>query len=175
MRKRVLLNSRKSTRFDTSIQLTINQLLDSLHVIYTREKIIEYYAVDNYLDEYNLIIEVMGDYWHTFPLKYNKEKYKINDMQQRGLLKDKQKHAYILNHYGIEILYLWEKDINTNLGLCKQLLLKYIQQKGKLENYHSFNWTFDKNRCLVLNHNIIIPYQQQTSKEYSSLLKKNIS
>ncbi len=36
----------------------------------------KYYAVDNYLDKYNLIIEVMGDFWHCHPLKYTKDTMK---------------------------------------------------------------------------------------------------
>jgi hypothetical protein len=31
---------------------------------YLNEKQFQYFAVDNYLEEYNLIIEVMGTYWH---------------------------------------------------------------------------------------------------------------
>ena len=61
-------------------------------------------------------------------------------MQQRTILKDKQKKTYILNHNNINILYLWETDINKNPELCELLILEYIKNHGHLEHYHSFNW-----------------------------------
>ena len=114
----------------------------------------------------------MGDYWHVSPLKYNENKYLINKTQQNGLLHDKQKHTYIKTHNNIEILYLWENDINNNIELCEKLILKYINNNGKLENYHSFNWEL-KDGNLFLCNQIIIPYQDMKSDDYRNLLKNN--
>lgn len=168
----ILKNSRSAKRFDSGIQLSINDLLEQNNIEYKREEIFKYYAVDNYLPNENLIIEVMGDYWHSNPLRYNTDKYQLNEMQARGIVKDKQKHSYILNHENIEILYLWETDINNNLELCKNLILKYVETNGKLENYHSFNYFLDKNRELHLRNNIIVPYQDMSIDEYRHLIKE---
>lgn len=174
LRITALKNSRSAKRFDSNIQLKINNILDKNNIKYEREYIIKYYAVDNYLLDYNLIIEVMGDYWHTNPLKYNDNMYKINKIQQNGLLHDKQKHTYIKNNNNIEILYLWETDINNRYELCEKLILEYIKKEGILKNYHSFNWDY-KEDSLFLCNNIIIPYQNMHSNEYKHLFVKNIS
>ena len=172
--KRVIIeNSRSSKRFDSKIQLLVNDMLDKNNIKYKREYIIKYYALDNYLTESGLMIEVMGDYWHTSPLKYNENKYMINEMQQRGLQHDKQKHTYIKNHYNIEILYLWENDIEQNLELCEALILEYIRKNGILKNYHSFNWNYE-NKTLSLNEDLIIPYQDMKTDEYRHLIKKKV-
>ena len=171
IRLTVLNNSRNAKRFDSKIQLKINDVLNNHSINYEREYIIKYYAVDNYLTEYNLIIEIMGDYWHTNPLKYNENKYQINEIQQKCLQHDKQKHTYIKNHNNIEILYLWETDINNNLDLCEALILRYIKNKGVLENYHSFNWKYEDD-SLILCEKLIIPYQDKTTDEYRHLIKK---
>ena len=172
IRNNILKNSRSSKRFDSNIQLSVNNILEKNKINYEREYIVKYYAIDNYLTDYNLMIEVMGDYWHVSPLKYNENKYLINKTQQNGLLHDKQKHTYIKTHNNIEILYLWENDINNNIELCEKLILKYINNNGKLENYHSFNWEL-KDGNLFLCNQIIIPYQDMKSDDYRHLLKNN--
>lgn len=174
MKLRILKNSRSSKRFDSKIQLSINKILDDNQIKYIREYIVGYYAVDNYLVDNNLIIEVMGDYWHTSPLIYNENQYKINETQRRGIQKDKQKYSYIKNNLNIEILYLWEYDIDNRPDLCKDLIQLYISENGILNNYHSFNWSFDETNRLVINHNIILPYQQQNIEDYRKLFKPKV-
>ena len=115
----------------------------------------------------------MGDYWHTSPLRYNKDKYLISKLQQRGLQHDKQKHTYIRNHLNIEILYLWEYDIDNNPVMCEELIKLYIKRNGILPNYHSFNWKYS-NDVLHLNKKTIIPYQDMKTDEYRNLIKKKV-
>lgn len=171
MRENLIKNARNAKRFDSKIQLCINDILDKNHISYKREYIIKYYAIDNYLTDFGLMIEVMGDYWHSSPLKYNSDKYQLNEMQAKWLLHDKQKHTYITNHNKIEILYLWEHDINNNIKLCEELILNYIHSNGQLDNYHSFNWEYINNE-LKLKSNIIIPYQNMEASAYKHLIKK---
>lgn len=141
---------------DTGIQVIINKLLDNAKINYINEYNCKYVSIDNYLNKYNLMIECMGQYWHTDNRKYKKINYV---MQRKRITKDKAKHTYIKNNYNIEILYLWEKDIIDNIELCKQLVLLYVKNKGNLENYHSFNYYLDKNNIIQLNTNkIIVPY-----------------
>lgn len=155
---RILENRQIDT--NTKPQMLINDILDNMKISYINEQGFKYYAVDNYLDEYNLIIEVMGDFWHCHPLKYNKNN--MRDIHRKRIPKDKAKHTYFKNNYKIEILYLWEEDIYNNLDICKLLIDKYIKQNGILENYHSFNYHLENND-LVLNNNIIVPYQDMVN------------
>lgn len=170
--REILLNKLKSSdRLETGIQLKINSILEDMNVEYEREKIFDYYAVDNYLPICNGIIEVMGDYWHASPLRYNEDKYLMNEMQQKQLHRDKIKYSYIMNQYNIPILYLWEADINNNPTLCSKLIDQYINNGKKLKNYHSFNWNL-VNNTLCVREDIIIPYQDISVNKYRNLIKK---
>lgn len=167
-----LLKKMKSEdRLNTNIQLITNVILNRNNIAYEREYFIEYYSIDNYLNDYNLMIEVMGDYWHASPIRYNSKKYLMNQKQKNWISNDKRKSSYVLNHYGIKILYLWETDLNTNPTLCEKLILEYIKTNGKLENYHSFNYYMDENEQLQLRKDIIMPYQEQELDTYKHLFK----
>lgn len=170
--RRILMvnNLKNADRLETTIQKTIDNLLRDNNISFEREKVFDYYSVDNYLPECNGIIEVMGDYWHTSPLKYNKDKYYINEMQRKQLHRDKLKYSYITNNYSIPILYLWETDINQNLSLCLELIKKYIENNKILKNYNSFNWDLQEGKLLLID-SIIVPYQDMSIDEYRYLIK----
>lgn len=170
MKVQFIKNSRSADKLDSKIQLTINDVLDELQVVYEREHIIEYYAIDNYLVDTKLIIEVMGDYWHVSPLKYNENKYLISERQASWIHRDKIKHSYIKNHNNVEILYLWEYDINNNIKVCKELIQTYIDRNGELDNYHSFNYKLSKSGDLKLKDNLIKAYQDISVEDYRHLI-----
>ena len=137
----------------------INALLDDCKIKYTNEYLCKYHSVDIHLTDFNLFIEIMGDYWHGNPLKYS---YKdLSAIQLKDVKQDKSKHTYVNKCYDIEILYLWEHDIKNNIELCLKLIKLYIENNGKIENYHSFNYHLDKQN-LVLNQNLIYPYFYNT-------------
>lgn len=160
-RKRaVKILENKEIDTNTKPQQIINNLLNDMSISYINEKSFKYYAVDNYLNKYNLIIEVMGDFWHCHPLQYSVENMK--DIHKKRIPKDKAKHSYFKNNYNIEILYLWESDIYNNLDICKSLIIEYINNNGVLSNYHSFNYHLENNN-LILNNNIIVPYQDMVN------------
>lgn len=167
-------NAKRFKKIDytnTSIQIAVNKMLNEMSIEYEREYTLDYYSCDNFLTQYKIIIEVMGDYWHGNPIIYNENKRMLNEIQARTILKDKQKSGYIKNHYQIPILYLWENDINKNLDKCKNLIKKIIDNNGILENYHSFNYSYD-NKELKLLSDLIIPYQDMPSSQYKYLINK---
>lgn len=141
----------------TRPQVITNAILDELGIAYINEEPFVYYSVDNYLPEQNLIIEVMGDYWHCSPIRYNEPK---NDKQRHIISRDKAKHTFLLDRYGIEVLYLWEADLLHSPEKCRAVILEYIGQMGKLPNYHSFNYIYDGD-VLALSEEIIIPFQDE--------------
>lgn len=144
----------------TKPQIIINNLLELNDIQYKNEEPFVYYSVDNYLNEYNLIIEIMGDYWHSNPLKFTQ----LNDLQIKNITRDKSKHTFIQKYYGINILYLWENDILNRLDLCFALINLYIENDGNIINYHSFNYSLSDNN-LILNSKIIQPYQDMDSDQ----------
>lgn len=149
---RILQNNMTTTQ--TKPQVMVNNLLDELHILYENEKNCKYYSIDNYLPDYNLMIEVMGDFWHCSPIKYDKVE---KDIHKKVVPRDKAKHTYIRNNYNVEILYLWESDIYNNLDMCKELILLYINNNGELINYNSFNYELE-NGEIRLKTEIIKPY-----------------
>lgn len=152
----VTLEGTKHSLGVTKPQQIINELLEQLKINYISEYDAKYYLIDSYLKDYNLMIEVQGDYWHCSPLLANK---KCNTSGVKGnIKKDKAKHTYVKNKYGINILYLWETDINENLELCKNLILEYIKNNGKLENYHSFNYELLDNKLVLKEDKYVIGY-----------------
>jgi len=159
-------------RLNTKPQKIVDDLLDELNIKYEREYPIKYYSIDNYLVEYNLMIEVMGDYWHANPNRYNENKYSLNKIQMNGIHRDKLKHSYILNHENIEILYLWEYDLVHDPQKCKELIDKYIKSNGVLSDYHSLNYKIIDS--LLTCCKTIVPYQNKTADEYRHLLKNVI-
>ena len=133
-------------------QKIVNEMLNEMNIKYQNEYSYKYYSVDNYLCDYDLIIEVMGDYFHANPFKYRYDD--LNDMQKKDVARDKRKRTYIFKYYGINILYLWESDIKNNPNKCKELIKHYMNNHGVLSDYHSFNYDDSIN----LNKNIISPY-----------------
>ena len=124
---------------DSNAQKITNMILDDIGIAYKNEYGCKYVAIDNYLVDSKLMIEVMGDYWHTNPNVYDKIQYQ---QQYDRVIADKRKRAIIKANYGIDILYLWESDLNNDPEMCKNLIMKYIHSRGDLENYHSINYTY---------------------------------
>lgn len=143
---------------NTKPQIITNQLLDNLNIKYENEYDCKYYSIDNYIVDYDLMIEVMGDYWHSNPMSYD-DIDQLNKVQKGRIPKDKAKNTYIKNQYNINILYLWETDLYTQPKLCEHLIEKYINNGGELENYNSFNYHIE-DETIVLNNELIYPYYE---------------
>jgi hypothetical protein len=101
------------------------------------------------------MIEIMGDYWHGIPLKYQYDE--LNKQQLKSVKQDKSKHTYTKKYHNIEILYLWERDINNNIELCWYLIQAYISNNGILKDYNSYNYSLIDGD-LILKEQIIQPY-----------------
>lgn len=151
-------------------QQITDDILTNLNIQFEREKNIKYYAIDNYLTDYNLMIEVQGDYWHCNPTIFT-DKMRKNQFDR--ISKDKSKHTYVKNKYNIEILYLWEDDLYKNEELCKKLIQLYIRNKGILLNYNSFNYHLNEDNTMSINSEIIIPYQNRKVNTYKQFVIQN--
>ena len=176
-RKRAIsmLESGAFNKTDTECQKQLNLILEELNIEYVNEKGYDgIYSVDNYLLNEDLIIEVMGEFWHCDNRKYSKIQYK-NQLDR--IIRDKAKHNYFKNKYNINILYLWECDIIENKKLCEELIKTYVNNKGIISNYHSMN--YELNDSLQIKENIIIPYMDWNMEELNNMvdykIKDNIS
>ena len=81
----------------------LNEILDGCHLEYINEYPVGYYSIDTYVQKYNLMIEVMGDFWHCSPIKYHNPKY---PQQVKRIQQDGNKREYVKEQYQSNILYL---------------------------------------------------------------------
>lgn len=142
----------------TKPHIKINTLLDKINISYINEKNIKYYCWDIFLDEYDLYIEIMGDYFHANPMIYSNID-NLSVIQKKDVKRDKSKRTYLKRYYNKETLYLWESDINNNIVLCEKIIMSFIENNGILKNYNSFNYCLDDN-LLKLKDDIIYPYYE---------------
>ena len=54
----------------------ILSVLEECKINYRIEELIKYYRLDIYLYDFNLAIEIQGDFWHSNPNRFNKLKYR---------------------------------------------------------------------------------------------------
>jgi G:T-mismatch repair DNA endonuclease (very short patch repair protein) len=133
----------------------IYEMLTSQGIECENEYVLKYHSIDIYLKKYNLMIEIMGDYWHGIPLKYTYQE--LNKQQLKSVKQDKSKHTYTQKYHNVEILYLWERDINKNPELCWMLIQEYINKQGLLEDYNRYNYDII-HQHLQLKEERIPPY-----------------
>lgn len=110
IKKNKLPNSSKDTKPEKLFAL----ILDMNNIKYEKQKPVKRYKCDFYIPEYNLIVEIDGDYWHANP-----EKYKANDIigpSKKTAKKiweyDKTKTQDILNE-GYKVLRYWSSDLKN--------------------------------------------------------------
>lgn len=77
------------------------------------------FVVDFYLPDYNIVIEVLGDYWHGNPIKikYNK----LTEKQIKNKEKDIFKENF-LREKGHTVHMIWENDIYKNFRYVESIL-----------------------------------------------------
>lgn len=109
----------------SQLEYKFETLLDLLEINYIHSFYISSIKkiYDFYLPDYNILIEVDGDFWHCNPLNYPNPTCKT---QEINLLNDKIKNEYAENN-GYKLLRFWEDDINNNIKLVKQILLENIK------------------------------------------------
>ena len=107
--KRIKNGDFKQTRTKPHIEL--GNILNIMGLSYEEEKIIEKWAFDFYIPEYNLYIEVDGDYFHSNPKIYPNGP--ITKTQKINWYRDIKKNKYVIEN-NIKLLRLWESDILSN-------------------------------------------------------------
>lgn len=84
---------------------------------------------DFYLPEANLLIEIDGDYYHSFGLVYEE----MSPMQKKNKYVDEAKDRWASLHC-IPLLRIWEHDINKNPSKVMELLKKELGIGKKKED-----------------------------------------
>jgi len=111
------------SRKNTLPERIIANVLLELEIEYLKDHHINKFIVDFYIEKYNLIIEVQGDYWHANPRKYlNKE---LDKIQLRNIKKDENKKKYFIENK-ISYLFIWEFDIKNKLNEVIEIIKNKI-------------------------------------------------
>lgn len=116
------------------------EFLDKIGVDYTYQYKAE--SIGRYFDfriqPYGPIIEIQGSYWHGDKRLF--EENELNAVQKRNIRVDEKKHKWCEMN-GIPIIYIWEKDINSDpagvLNYLRDKLKKYIEYANKINNTRS--------------------------------------
>lgn len=103
--------ARKMDKNPTAPEAAFEEILKSLNIPYTSQKIVGGKIYDFYSEKYNVLFEVDGCYWHGNPDKYAPED--LNNIQKKTIREDKKKDI-IAKGYGYKILRFWETDIHKN-------------------------------------------------------------
>jgi very-short-patch-repair endonuclease len=105
----------------SNLEYYFEGILTSMNVNYIHSYYIESIGkiYDFYLPEYNILIEVDGDFWHCNPETRNNPECKT---QHINIENDKIKSQWALDN-GYKLLRFWENDINNNIKQVKQTLL----------------------------------------------------
>jgi very-short-patch-repair endonuclease len=119
--QRIVVTDHKHT---SQLEKTFANILELLDIKYQQffyaKDIKAFY--DFYLPDYNILIEVDGDFWHCNPDKFSQAKY---ETQKRSLARDIIKNQWALdNKY--TLLRFWENDIKNNIKHIKQTLQKHL-------------------------------------------------
>ena len=116
-----------------------NEFLDRLGVKYIRQFRAESIGrfFDFYLPDVNLLIEIDGDYYHSF----NREYDKMSPMQKKNKRVDEMKDRWALINC-IPLIRIWEHDINNNPSGVMDLLKKKIGEgiRRSIINENKKNW-----------------------------------
>ena len=134
IRKNDTPKERKHPEYGTSKLETkfAKEFLDKLGVKYETqfkaESIGRYY--DFYIPSANLIIEIDGDYYHSFNILYEN----MSPMQKKNKRVDKDKDKWAKEHK-ISLMRIWEHDINNNpeevMNMLKKEIPIYVEKNNK--------------------------------------------
>lgn len=97
-------NSQNKT--DTTPELIVKKFLELESINFIHPCVINGYEFDFFLIDYELLIEVDGDYWHANPKLYST----LGKSQINSLLNDSKKNR-LVKILGIQLLRIWESDV----------------------------------------------------------------
>ena len=109
--------SKLEYKFETLLELLEVQYNHSFYIPSIKK------IYDFYLPDYNLLIEVDGDFWHCNPINYPEPTCRT---QEINIINDKFKNEWAEEN-GYKLLRFWEDDINNNIKSVKQTLLENIK------------------------------------------------
>lgn len=97
-----------SIYIDTKPELLFESYLKELNINYKKQVILSFWSFDFYLIDYNIYIEIDGDYWHANPQFYSNKKLTESQIKQKST--DKSKNTFMQNRNNVLIRF-WENEV----------------------------------------------------------------
>tara|TARA_R100001244_G_scaffold25113_2_gene25381 strand:+ start:49279 stop:50553 length:1275 start_codon:yes stop_codon:yes gene_type:complete len=145
---------------DTKPELAVENVLKLLDISYQKQCEIGFYSFDFHLINFNILLEVQGEYWHSLP---------------NNIRNDLAKSDYLKKHADLKIVYINERD-TLSINKLKEILKDITQKDVKLID---FNFT-DVRVTAIEQHEAIsfmskyhyLPrFRKNTRKTYGIFLK----
>ena len=104
----------QSKGLKTSIEKIVEEELNKRNIKHKYSRILHRKYQYDFIIGDNILLEVMGDYWHGNPLIYGNEngRRKLSERQKFKIQRDEEKKMFA-EKYGYKIYYIWEKDIKN--------------------------------------------------------------
>jgi G:T-mismatch repair DNA endonuclease (very short patch repair protein) len=117
-------------------ELIINKILEDFNITYTRQYPLNGFYYDFLLNDYNIVIEVNGDFWHANPLKYKPNdvlNFPLKEVKAKDIWKKDWVKYKTLKKKNLLLITIWEHEINSNKFL-DELILNRIANTLDSEN-----------------------------------------
>jgi G:T-mismatch repair DNA endonuclease (very short patch repair protein) len=143
MSKRAIERVNNTNKKDTNLELYIKGIFDALGINYIQQYITEFGAIDFYLTDYNILLEIDGVYWH--PLKQEHLNFytisnSINDYKKvknlPGLIKIHESNINNIKTINDLSIYKYIQDFNIGYHttiIQKEYFIKYKEYKGEVK------------------------------------------
>lgn len=118
-------NNKLFPNCDTKCELIFESYLKELNINYRKQEIISIWTFDFYLPDFDIYIEVDGDYWHANPKFFTK----LNNGQKRRIARDKSKNSFMKNK-SKKLIRFWENEVLDK----KQYIINKLQSICNLKN-----------------------------------------
>lgn len=112
-------NAKKMSKKMTAPEKALNKILKELKVNFEPQKIVGPKIYDFYIIDYNLLVEVDGDYWHANPALYLEGDQ--NAVQKRNVKNDRFKDV-LASGRGFGLIRIWESDLKNDCAGVKKML-----------------------------------------------------
>lgn len=116
----LMIKNGKFKQLDTKPSIVFEKILNDLNISYEKEKQVDCWSFDFYLIDYDVYIEVDGDYFHSnpklFPLGPKTKTQKVN------YYRDSKKNKFC-EEKNINLIRIWESEIFGEQECVKQKLL----------------------------------------------------
>lgn len=122
-RQRRLNHIKNNPNKESNLEIKFKNILNELSINYIFQYPICGYMFDFYLKDFDIIIEIDGDFWHCNP---NIHPTPIYESQKLTIKNDIHKNNICLKS-GIKLIRIWEDDINHNLDEVVNKLKNIIQ------------------------------------------------